>query len=327
MSVQLRKRLLPSGKIRLYLAIYVSGQRRYEPLHLYLSKKGPQNKEVMRLAEAIRAKRELDVHAEVEGIAAPWKRETNIFDYGEDLFKSKSKAEQKTCKNSFSHLKSFAGEKLTFARVTERFCTEFQTYLLSRLSRNSAAAYFARFKSVVKTATKEGYLRKNPADEMSIRTVETLPKFLTYEQLQELIKVPCGNPTVRDAFLFSVNTGLRYIDVRSLVWSQVDGDSIAFTQSKTGSPEIMPLNGSAVTILQRQAGHQERNSLCTGQVFVLPRSSSVDKVLRTWGRRAGLSVALSYHRARHTFATLMVGQDVNIYTLSKLLGHKSVATT
>ena len=71
MSIKLRRRRLPSGKIQLYLAIYTSGNRRYESLNMFLTKNGPQNGEILRLAKAIRAKRELDVHADAEGITFP----------------------------------------------------------------------------------------------------------------------------------------------------------------------------------------------------------------------------------------------------------------
>jgi len=327
MSVRLRKRRLPSGKLQLYLSIYSSGRRRYESLNLFLTNNSVHNKETLRLAEAIRAKRELDAHANTEGISSPWKRDTNFFDFAEAVYKNKLFYAKRCYVNALDHLRAFAGPNLMFTAINERFCTDYRTYIMGRVSRNSAVAYFARFKSILRVATKEGYLHRNPSEDLTIHTVETQPKFLTYEQISALENTPCGNNIVRDAFLFSINTGLRHKDIRSLVWSQIKGGTLAFTQSKTASPEVLPLTESAKAILKRQPRQIGVSSENEDYIFRLRRSSSVDKVLKTWGKRAGIDVKLSFHCARHTFATLMVTQNVDIYTVSKLLGHKNVATT
>ena len=327
MSIRLRKRRLPSWKIQLYLAIYSSGHRRYEALNLFLTNNGSQNKEILRLAEAIRAKRELDAHADAEGITSPWKRDTNFFDYAQKVYDIKTPLTKRCYVDACTHLKAFAGEHLRFVAINERVCADFRTFLLGRLSRNSAASYFARFKSILRMATKEGYFQRNPADELTIHKVETHPKYLTYDQIVRLENTPCGNAVVRDAFLFAINTGLRHKDIRNLLWSQIKDGSLTFTQSKTGSPEILPLTNSAKAILKRQPRHLNTSDDGEDHVFHLRRQSSVDKVLKTWANRAGIGVKLSFHWARHSFATLMISQNIDIYTVSKLLGHKNVATT
>jgi len=324
MSVKLRKRMLPSGKVQLYLVTNTSGYRRYEALSMFLTKDRSKNKEIYRLAEAVRAKRELDFHANIQGIAAPWKQDSNFFDYAEGLYRNKTPLTRQTYVNALEQLKSFMGKHLTFREINERLCMDYRDYVLGKLKRNTAATYFARFKSVVRNATKEGYFQRNPAEDLSVHRVDTLPKYLTYEQIIQLTKAECGNLVIREAFLFSLNTGLRFSDVRNLTWAQVREDSIEFTQYKTDSSEHLPLSESAVAILHRR---RESNDTPEGQIFPLPRRSTVHKVLNTWAKRAGLSGSISFHRARHSFATLMVTQNVDIYTVSKLLGHKNVATT
>jgi integrase/recombinase XerD len=236
----------------LCLAIYTSGNRKYESLNRFLTTNGSQNREILRLAEAIRAKRELDMHADAEGITSPWRREANIFDYAQKVYDMKMPLTKRCYVDAFSHLKAFAGEHLSFASIIERVSADFRTFLLARVSQNSAASYFARFRSVLRLATKEGYLRRNPADEPNIHKVETQPKYLTYDQILQLEKTPCGNAIVRDAFLFSINTGPRHKDIRFLSWSQIKDGSLTFTQSKTDSPEILPLTDSAEAIVKRQ---------------------------------------------------------------------------
>ncbi|MGB6121124.1 MAG: tyrosine-type recombinase/integrase, partial [Bacteroidota bacterium] len=62
-------------------------------------------------------------------------------------------------------------------------------------------------------------------------------------------------------------------------------------------------------------------------VYPLPRRSTLYKVVNTWAKRAGLGAPICFRTARHSFATLMVSQNADIYTVSKLLEHKSIATT
>jgi integrase len=121
---------------------------------------------------------------------------------------------------------------------------------------------------------------------------------------------------------------LRFQDVRDLTWGQIHGDSLEIVQAKTKNAASLPLSKSAQAILVRRGGGQQGRIIDnSGRVFPFPRRSTVYKVLNTWAKRAGLGVSICFHTARHSFATLMVSQNVDIYTISKLLGHKDIATT
>jgi hypothetical protein len=178
MSVRLRRRRLPNGRTRLYLSINASGQRKYEALNMFLTHDRVQNKETVRLAEAIRAKRELDLHADQHGVAAPWKRRVNVFDYAEGLLQQKTTLTKRTYVNALDYLKLLRGDQLTFADVSERLCEDFRDFLLSKVKRNTAASYFARFKTVIRHAVREGYLQRDPALDLTVHTVETMPRYL-----------------------------------------------------------------------------------------------------------------------------------------------------
>lgn len=331
MSVTLRKRKLPSGKIQLYLAANINGHRTYQALHFYLTQDKVQNRETLRLAEAIRAKRELEVHTDAEALSDSTKRRQNFFDFGERIYENKSSLTRRTYVNAMEHLKEFAGKDLTVARITTQFCEQFLTHLNKTLQPNSAAAYYARFKTIIRALRKENVLSHDPAAGVHVRRVASLPKFLTLEEVHRLMKQPCGNDDVRDAFLLSCNTGLRYQDVVGLTWSKIRGETIEFVQSKTGGEEKIPLSKSALILLERRKRLLKRGSVLSApgndRVFTLPRRSTVDKVLKTWGKRAGLGIPLSFHKARHTFATLALESGVDIYTTSKLLGHRNLSTT
>lgn len=330
MSVKLRKRELPSGTKQLYLAINVNGYRTYESLNFYLGPDKFQNKETLRLAETIRAKRELEVHTDSEGLADRSRRRQNFYAFAEQVYDGKKPHTKQTYINTMKHLKDFAGKDLTVARLTTKFCEQFLAHLNKDLKPNSAAAYYARFKTIVRALVREGIISQDPAIGVLVNRVASLPKYLTLEELLELKNKECGNIEVRDAFLFSCYTGLRYQDISTLSWKQVRGETLGYTQSKTGAEEIIPLSPSAMSLLERRRGSSggtPSSGSSDGLVFSLPRRSTVDKVLKTWGKRGGLSIPLSFHKARHTFATLALDADVDLYTTSKLLGHKSIATS
>lgn len=71
----------------------------------------------------------------------------------------------------------------------------------------------------------------------------------------------------------------------------------------------------------------EPASNSSGKIFTLPRSSTINSDIKRWAERAGVDKKLTYHVSRHTYATLLITKGVDVYTVSKLLGHKSVRTT
>lgn len=331
MSVKLRKRRLPSGKIQLYLAVNLHGHRTYQALNFYLTQDKIRNRETLKLAEAIRAKRELEVHADAEGLLDSNRRRQNFFDFAERVYQGKRPQTKRTYENAMDHLSNFAGKDLAVARITPRFCEQFLVHLDANLQHNSAAAYYARFKTIIKALVNENVIMHDPAAGIQVRLHASLPKFLTLDEVHRLARAPCGNEQVREAFLFSCNTGLRYQDIKALTWNQLREGTLAFVQSKTGSEESLPLSKSALQLIERQRirgdGGGKLAPAGTDPVFDLPRRSTVDKVLKTWGKRAGLQIPLSFHKARHTFATLALESGVDIYTTSRLLGHKNLSTT
>jgi integrase len=178
---------------------------------------------------------------------------------------------------------------------------------------------------------RQGLLPGNPASAISIKKKESLPVFLTLEEVQQLARTECPNATVKAAFLFSCFSGLRYSDVSRLKWENAKSDHIQFSQAKTGGEELLPLSKQASDILAKQK-NRERSDRVTreveeGLIFALPRQSTVDKELKRWAKLAGIKKTVSFHKARHTFATLSLTSDIDIYTVSKLLGHKNLQTT
>lgn len=320
--VKLRKRKTKDGRFSLYLDIYQDGTREYEYLRLYLTGNKQHNKETLALAEQIRAKRELEKQSAVHGFAPKFQRKADFFEYFEKITQTKAGSTRANYGNCLYHIKRYSEGKLTFEQITEDWLNGFKSYLLNNLSSSTAKFHLYRLSNALKNAVKDKVIAENPAQNLEpIKAKTKRIQYLTFSEIQSLAQADCPKPVVKRAFLFSCYTGLRYSDVLRLQWDNIQGSQINIHQQKTGETLYLPLNSTALEILgERQSG--------TGRVFEgLPSSARTNYQLRKWCIRAGLARELSFHVARHTFATLGLTSGVDIYTISKLLGHKKISTT
>lgn len=325
MAVKLRKRKLAGGNVSLYLDIYQGGKRQYEFLGLYLTKDRTHNKQTLKLAESIRAKRELELQNSEHGFVPHFKRKANFVEYFERLALGKPENE-KAWGNALKHLKDFTGGRIQFAGVTEEWLETFKTYLVSKVSQNTAHTYFSKIKAALRQAVKNKILVTNPADSVAqIKKQDTERTFLTLDEVQRLAATPCKDMEVKRAFLFSCFTGLRLSDIRALTWEQIKGEAIEFRQRKTKGFQYLHLSGMARQILSER--DPKILPMENANVFDVPSQTQLGKVLRQWCRDAGIDKRVSFHTARHTFATLALTRGVDLYTVSKLLGHKTIQAT
>jgi integrase len=330
MTIALRQRKTRAGTITLYLDCYDRGRRWLEYLSLYLTGDRHRDKETMRIAEARAAQRRLEAFGDQHGLSAPTKQKGDFIEYCRKLGKGKRAPNTRLVwKNAIARLEAFAG-RLTFERLDADFLEQFRDHLLQDLKPNSAAVYLARIKTACRQAVKARILSRNPGENVTpIRKQDSQRVFLTLPELRKLERTECGNGAVKQAFLFSAFSGLRYSDVRPLTWGRVRRTggawALEFTQAKTGDSEMLPLSKEAADILRRAS----RNGASTSDapVFALPAQQTIDRALKRWGRRAGLEKIISFHTGRHTFATLGLTHGVDLYTMSKLLGHRDVSTT
>lgn len=284
------------------------------------------------MAEEIRAKRQLDLQAESHGLTGTHNRKAGFLKYLNAQAELRTSPNTKASwKRAIECFEDFAGAGVVFGDLTPHLFEKFKTYLLNRLSANSALVYLARIKTALNEAVRENLLPVNPAARTTIRKTETLPVHLSIKEIRKLSKTACANDQVKQAFLFSCFSGLRYSDIDRLTWDQVKDGYLEFTQTKTGEPERLPLSAQALQILRKQkkakpSPNLEREIL-TNAVFFLPSQPVVDKQLKKWGKAAGIVKPLSFHKARHSFATIALSSGIDIYTVSKLLGHKNLATT
>jgi integrase len=329
-SVKLRERKLKSGNVSLYLDIYLGNKnRQYEWLGItYNPKNKPEKRQKMNMAKEIRAKREVELIAGDYDIIPAHKKRGNFVEYFEKLANERYEKKQRSYMNALHHLKEFTNGHIPFNAINEMFLEDLKSYFLSKVAKNTAHTYFSVIKAALKRAYKEKIIHYNIADK-----VKQIPKkksevvYLTLEEVKKLHQTECNNTNVKYAFLFACNTGLRISDIKRLRWDNIslEENKVIVTQKKTKESLYLPLSKSARNILNELTSHKSDNK--SNKVFDLPSDTTIRKVIIKWSKEAGISKSISFHTSRHTFATLSLSLGVDLYTVSKLLGHTDIKNT
>lgn len=350
--IKLRRRETSNGRQSLYLDIYSDGYRRYEYLRLYLiPEKSRADKEKNRqteaLAEAIRAKRVVELRNGEYGFRDGSKAEVRFFDYYRAMVeKRRGEHTRSNWGNWLSALnyllKYEPNERITFRAITPKWVEGFKNYLerdavawsndgrvrtdRHRLSRNSQLSYFNKLRACLNQAFEEGIIRTNPMRGIEpIRAEEGKRMYLTLDEIRTLAQTPCEYPNIRRAFLFSCLTGLRRSDVERLRWGDVQQQGtytrLIFRQKKTKGQEYLDITPQAKELMGER-GRDDETVFCD-----IHSPSCTNNAIKRWVLRAGINKDITFHCARHTFAVMMLDLGTDIYTVSKLLGHRELSTT
>lgn len=349
--VKMRFRRLADGSQSIYLDYYVNGRRSYEFLKLYLVPEGDPaskliNHHIMQAANMIKAKRVIMLVNERAGISNSILNSTmRLSDYLEQHMRESSLTHRGTsyisnCRNMRNHLRGFLGTRFGILRMKEidtRLCRNFADYLKrvktstgKPLSPVSVHHYFGALKCVLTAAVKEEIIADNPVERMKKHEIPGRPvvtrEYLDADEVVRLSVTACRNPEVKRAFLFSCFTGLRISDIRGLRWKDFKrvGDAWYFSivMQKTQEPIVNKMSEEAVKWLGPFDGKSGEQL-----VFSLPGMSCLEHIIAQWVRQAGIDKHVTFHTARHSYATMALMAGADIYTISKLLGHKSIATT
>jgi integrase len=323
MKVTLRTRELKDGRISYYLDVYHRGQRKTEWLNLYLNNDKQQNKETTLLANKIRANREVELQNNTYGFIPDFKRRANFVEYFEQ-YANKKNSSVYFC--TLAQLKAFCKNGIDFQSINIAWLEDFQNFILSRVSSNTAHSYYMLLKSSFKQAIKDKIINSNPADDVpNIKKQEIKRDFLVLSEIELLAKTECPKQEVKRAFLFACFTGLRISDIFDLTWNKIRNDQIEIRQIKTKGILYLPLSKTAKNILN--IGIDNVDYPPDQKVFNLPHKVHLNNILKQWAHKAELDKNLHFHIARHTFATLNLTSGSQIYTVSKLLGHKELRST
>lgn len=227
---------------------------------------------------------------------------------------------------------TYRRDDLAFAELDKVFITGFHAYIVQKCShkKNTAWVYMIALKHVLMLARSKGCLTSDPFAGYKLHSEFVNRNYLNEEEINRLmqLEIPAGSwQLVRDAFLFSCFTGLSYVDLCGLTRRHVQQDGshawLNLTRRKTGTEVCVRLFAVPLAILHRYlpAGNDE-------PIFCLPSNGWCNKQLEQITAAAGISKRVTFHTARHTFATtITLSQGVAIETISKLLGHKNIRTT
>lgn len=289
----------------------------------------------MQLAHTIRPQRQLAVQRSNYGFLSDEKQNTSFVAYFESLAKKRTGSNSDNWLSALGYLKDFTdGKPIRFKDLNEALCNDFKEYLLTApsrksnkasLSQNSAVSYFNKFKASLKQAFKDGYLENDLNKSVdNIKQIETEREYLTSEELKALFNTDCTIPILKQAAMFSALTGLRFSDIKKLTWCEVQFSNekyyIRFRQQKTKGAETLPIPEQAFLMIGQRAKPDD-------VVFKGLEYSYTQTHLAKWLEKAGITKDCTFHCFRHTYATLQLSSGTDLYTISKMLGHRGIKTT
>jgi site-specific recombinase XerD len=242
---------------------------------------------------------------------------------------------------SLKHTRSFLEWKfkvpdLDIRKLDFEFIADYEFWLKSvrRCDHNTTMKYLSNFRKIVNRCIQNGWISRNPFTGFKMTKREVERQALTQEQLDAIsnkIFVAERLTQVRDIFLFCCYTGLAYADIQKLRRSEIvtgiDGEKWIYTKrQKTESPFHIPILPPALEIMQRYANHPQ---VVTGdRVLPVLSNQKMNGYLKEIADVCGITQNLTFHIARHTFATTVtLSNGVPIETVSKMLGHRNLRTT
>lgn len=242
---------------------------------------------------------------------------------------------------SLRHTRNFISWKynsadLEIKKVDHDFISSYDFYLRSErhCGNNSAVKYLKNFKKIIRICQASGWLDRDPFVHYKARLKQVDRTFLSEAELQTMadklfLTERLGQ--VRDIFLFCCFTGLAYADIKKLnrgeIITGIDGERwIVTKRQKTATPVRIPLLPSALAILEKYAEHLV--CLNTGKAFPVSTNQKMNEYLKEIAGVCGITKSLTFHIARHTFATTVtLSNGVPIESVSKMLGHTNIRTT
>ena len=254
-----------------------------------------------------------------------------------------------TLKNYFTtkhYLERFVTNKLKtndiyLKQLGYSFIIDFEQYLRKGpslnnsipLNNNGVMKHLERLKKLMNLALDLEWVTKNPFTRYKLKFHKHQKSFLLKEELQTIEEgevVEKGHQIVKDVFIFACYTGLSYIDVKKLdsksIVRGIDGDYWIFTQrEKNGLSVKVPLLEKAIDIMNKYKDYPENNN---GALLPVYSNQKINEYLKEIASKLKIPKNLSFHSARHTFATTVtLSNGVPIETVSKLLGHSKLSTT
>ena len=324
----------------------VNTKRESLRLYLWQAPRTPlerqQNKETIELAKKIRFERGQELLEIAEGYRLQKRKDINFYDWYDNFVASYTKSDKNKlarAKELFIECMEQTPEYAKYAKrlkpdqLSKGMILAFVEYLQHKFNGETPHTLYARFKKVILAAVDREVMRRNPCKGISIKIDKNkLTKdILSQEEITTLLAtdVPNSNPNIRRAFIFCLYCGLRFCDVKDLTFANVDYSNrlLKFEQAKTkghssASSVVIPLNDGLLALIGKPAPDGKQ-----AVIFPLPSHTTCLKALRNWVKRANINKHITWHCARHSFATNILSNGANIKVVASLLGHSDLRHT
>lgn len=333
MSVKLRKRKNSDGTTSLYLDIYHEGERKYEFLKHLKQSKGTTpadrqtNKDNLELAKKIAINRAQQLSATDYNMVTDIGKKTSVAEWMQNFIDKYQKKDKRNLQGALNRFTDYLSEEnktgVTFGSINEVLIEGYQDYLKRHNKGEGSSSYFNRFKKMMKQARKEKLMLENPAENVKTKQGKARKKdILTLEEIKTLFETPCQSEDVKRAALFSCVTGLRWIDVSTIKWENINLKNryLVNPQSKTEIDVHINLNDRAIELLGKPGKPDEL-------VFKLPTANGANKTVKAWVKRAKIQKKITWHNFRHSFGTALIFHGADVTTASALLGHSTLKHT
>jgi site-specific recombinase XerD len=217
-----------------------------------------------------------------------------------------------------------------------KFITDFEFKCSTKweCNANTITKHIQRIRKVISIAMANDWLEKDPFMRYKGKQVASSPKFLTQEELNKIegkyFEIE-RLERVKDVFLFSCYTGYAYSDVEKFthqdIVTGIDGEKWIYTgRKKNNNKSNVPLLPKALAIIEKYRENHEAKD--AGKLFPIISNIKTNAYLKEIADVCGITKNLTFHMARHTFATTVtLTNGVPIETVSAMLGHKSLKTT
>lgn len=247
----------------------------------------------------------------------------------------------KNFKTTLAHLKCYMQTTYNVSdypvkNIDLPFINGFDFYLRANLkcNNNTTIKYVKSVGKIINICLDNGWINKDPLANYKARLKEVIREYLHEEEIETILNKQFSIPRlelVRDIFIFSCFTGLAYVDVQQLTKDNIgigiDGSKWIFkNRQKTDTVSKIPLLPVAEMIIQKYADNPE--SVNKGKLLPILSNQKMNAYLKEIADVCGITKELTFHIARHTFATTVtLSNGVPLETVSKMLGHTNLKTT
>lgn len=347
-KVMLRAKILPSGNVQVYLYSSYKGKPMRSSVGVLNIEKNEsvknRNVELMRMAEAEAGVRNADAVRLGHGLEPKQKQNIMLSDYLQQLINGNvfAKSTRTMMLALYNHIELYKTAEIKISLIDANWIRGFLAYLkndahnrnskrkVKPLCQNTIFQLFLVFGFVFAQAQRDAIITRNPIKELNSKErpkqENDVREFLTLEEVSRLIKTPYKDEQVKCAFLLSVFTGLRWSDIKLLKWEDLhedeNGKYFRITMKKTAKPICVYLSDIGTKYLPTRTKSNDN-----GFVFALPNNTRINAHVRRWCKEAEITKQVSFHVARHTFATIMLNNGTPLEVVSKMLGHKKLSTT